>query len=65
MYVGTFMTSLDMAGFSLSICALDAERTAALDADTKVRPEAPRTALFCQHHARPMGHWHVRPSCAR
>ena len=36
MYVGAFMTSLDMAGFSLSICALDAERAAALDADTQV-----------------------------
>lgn len=36
MYVGPFMTSLDMAGFSLSVCALDAERAAALDADTQV-----------------------------
>ena len=50
-YVGTFMTSLDMSGFSLSVCTLDDERTAALDADTEVGPEAPRTALFRQHYA--------------
>lgn len=37
-YVGTFMTSLDMSGFSLSVCSLDDERTAALDADTQVYP---------------------------
>ena len=49
-YVGTFMTSLDMSGFSLSVCTLDDERTAALDADTEVGPEAARTARFCQHH---------------
>ena len=35
-YVGTFMTSLDMAGFSLTVLVLDDERTAALDADTRV-----------------------------
>ena len=51
MYVGIFMTSLDMSGFSLSVCTLDNERLAALDADTEVGPEAPRTALFCEHHA--------------
>ena len=51
MYVGTFMTSLDMSGFSLSVCTLDDERIAALDADTEVSPEAPRTALSCQRHA--------------
>ena len=38
MYVGTFMTSLDMAGFSLSVLVLDNERIAALDADTQVCP---------------------------
>ena len=37
-YVGTFMTSLDMAGFSLSVLLLDDERVAALDADTQVCP---------------------------
>ncbi len=36
MYVGTFMTSLDMAGFSLTLLVLDDERIAALDADTQV-----------------------------
>ena len=35
-YAGTFMTSLDMSGFSLSVCTLDDERTAALDAVTQV-----------------------------
>ena len=35
-YVGTFMTSLDMAGFSLTVLVLDDERVAALDADTQV-----------------------------
>ena len=35
-YVGTFMTALDMAGFSLSVCILDDQRIAALDADTQV-----------------------------
>ena len=35
-YVGTFMTSLDMAGFSLSVCVLDDQRIAALDAETQV-----------------------------
>lgn len=36
MYVGTFMTALNMAGFSLSLLLLDAGRTAALDAPTEV-----------------------------
>ena len=36
MYVGSFMTSLDMSGFSLSVLGLDAQRTAALDAETQV-----------------------------
>lgn len=35
-YVGTFMTSLNMSGFSLSVCSLDDERTVALDANTQV-----------------------------
>ena len=35
-YVGTFMTSLDMSGISLSVCVLDDERILALDADTQV-----------------------------
>ena len=34
-YVGSFMTSLNMAGFSLSLFLLDAARTAALDAPTQ------------------------------
>ncbi|BDA43964.1 Triokinase/FMN cyclase [Coccomyxa sp. Obi] len=35
-YVGSFMTSLNMAGFSLSLLLLDDARTAALDAPTQV-----------------------------
>ncbi len=35
-YVGTFMTSLDMSGFSLSVLVLDEERAAYLDAPTQV-----------------------------
>lgn len=34
-YVGSFMTSLDMAGFSLSLLLLDDARLAALDAPTQ------------------------------
>ena len=37
-YVGNFMTALDMAGFSLTVCVLDDQRIAALDADTQVSP---------------------------
>lgn len=36
MFVGTFMTALDMAGFSLSVLVLDDERISALDANTQV-----------------------------
>lgn len=34
-YAGAFMTSLDMAGFSLSLLLLDEARTAALQAPTQ------------------------------
>lgn len=34
-FVGSFMTSLNMAGFSLSLLLLDDARTAALDAPTQ------------------------------
>lgn len=44
--VGTFMTALDMAGFSLSLLQLDAARIAALDAPTQV------LMASCQRHAR-------------
>ena len=47
-YVGTFMTSLDMSGFSLSVCSVDDERTAALDADTQVYPWF--GPACCRHH---------------
>lgn len=42
-YVGPFMTSLDMAGFSLSLLLLDDARTAALDALTQA-------TLLCPLH---------------
>ena len=35
--VGTLMSSLDMAGFSLSLLVLDDARIAALDAPTQAR----------------------------
>ena len=49
-YVGTFMTSLDMSGFSLSVCSLDDERTAALDADTQVYYRLGPTCRKLRYH---------------
>ena len=63
MYVGTFMTSLDMSGFSLSVCTLDDERTAALDAATEVRPEASCNELYCQFHTPQVRYQAVTPAC--
>ncbi len=40
--VGAFMTALDMAGLSLSVLLLDAQRLARLDAPTLVRAPAQR-----------------------
>uniref|UniRef100_UPI00358F85F4 triokinase/FMN cyclase n=1 Tax=Myxine glutinosa TaxID=7769 RepID=UPI00358F85F4 len=45
-YVGTFMSSLDMAGVSLTVMHLDPCRTSCLDADTSA-PAWPRAALSC------------------
>ena len=47
--VGAFMTALDMAGLSLSVLVLDAQRLARLDAPTLVRARArraPRSACM-------------------
>ena len=63
-YVGTFMTSLDMSGFSLSVCALDDERAAALDADTQVGPDAPRSERHCQLRALWITSQAMTPACA-
>uniref|UniRef100_A0A8C4Q079 Triokinase/FMN cyclase n=1 Tax=Eptatretus burgeri TaxID=7764 RepID=A0A8C4Q079_EPTBU len=45
-YTGTFMSSLDMAGVSLTVMHLDQRRTSCLDADTSA-PAWPRAALSC------------------
>ena len=49
--VGAYMTSFDMAGFSLSLLLLDDARTAALDAPTQV--------LLNRQQSAPIGHAHA------
>ena len=63
-YVGTFMTSLDMAGFSLTVLVLDDERVAALDADTQVCsfahlkcPEADALETLCVYLVPRVSQW--------
>lgn len=50
-YVGTFMTSLDMAGFSLSLLRLSERRKEFLDAATEVLSQAHITTAWRWTHA--------------
>ena len=65
-YVGPFMTSLDMAGFSLSLLLLDNARTAALDAPTQASllylPLSKPTHGLCLPRQACFGHHYINRS---